>query len=217
MIDGVIFDMDGLMFDSERVWGTLWEPAFSRFGLAVPKGLPDAMRGITGDAALATIRAHAGDGVDASAIFEAFYEIAEERFSQGAEKKPGLDELLAYLAQAGLPLAVASSSPQAIVRANLERAGVRPYFAEVVHGREVAHSKPAPDIFLEAARRLGTKPAHTLVLEDSPAGVRAGAAGGFKTVMVPDTLPPTDELRALATCVCRDLNEVRELLEKGVL
>ena len=71
MIDGVIFDMDGLMFDSERVWGTLWEPAFSRFGLAVPKGLPDAMRGITGDAALATIRAHAGDGVDASAIFEA--------------------------------------------------------------------------------------------------------------------------------------------------
>ena len=183
----------------------------------MPKGLPDAMRGITGDAALATIRAHAGDGVDASAIFEAFYEIAEERFSQGAEKKPGLDELLAYLAQAGLPLAVASSSPQAIVRTNLERAGVRPYFAEVVHGREVAHSKPAPDIFLEAARRLGTKPADTLVLEDSPAGVRAGAAGGFKTVMVPDTLPPTDELRALATCVCRDLNEVRELLEKGAL
>lgn len=217
MIQGVIFDMDGLMFDSERVWGTLWEPAFARFGMAVPDGLPTAMRGITGDAAIATIRAHCGDSVDAEAVFAAFYEIAEERFAQGAEKKRGLDELLAYLAGKGVPLAVASSSPEVIVRTNLEVAGVRPFFAEVVHGREVAHSKPAPDIFLEAARRLGTDPAHTLVLEDSHAGVRAGAAGGFVTVMVPDTVAPTDEIRSLTACVCEDLLEVRDLLEGGKL
>ncbi len=217
MIQSVIFDMDGLMFDSERIWGTLWEPAFARFGLAVPEGLPNAMRGITGDAAIATIKAHCDDTVDAEAVFAAFYEIAEERFSQGVEKKPGLDELLAYLGEREIPCAVASSSPEAIVSTDLELAGVRPCFAEVVHGREVAHSKPAPDIFLEAARRLGADPARTLVLEDSHAGVRAGAAGGFVTVMVPDIVAPTDEIRGLATRVCDDLFEVRDLLERGEL
>lgn len=217
MVEGVIFDMDGLMFDSERVWGTLWEPAFSRFDLEVPEGLPNAMRGITGDAALATIERYAQGAVDPQEVFAAFYEIAEQRFAQGSPKKPGLDELLAYLGEVGLPLAVASSSPEAIVRANLEHAGVRGCFAEVVNGSEVAHSKPAPDIFLEAARRLGVEPSRTLVLEDSHAGVRAGAAGGFIVVMVPDIVAPTDEIRRLATHVCDDLHEVRALLERGGL
>lgn len=83
----------------------------------------------------------------------------------------------------------------------------------MVSGQYVEHSKPASDIFLEAARRLGTNPARTLVLEDSFAGVTAGVAGGFITVMVPDLHQPTDEIRSLATRVCASLHEVRELLQ----
>lgn len=217
MIDGVIFDMDGLMFDSERVWGTLWEPTLAAFDLAVPDGLPEAARGTTGDAALAVIRRLCGPEADAPAIFAEYYRLAGERFAQGVPKKPGLDELLAYLGRRGVPMAVASSSPEALIRNNLRVAGVTECFAAVVCGREVAHSKPAPDIFLEAARRLNVAPARTLVLEDSFPGVRAGAAGGFVTVMVPDTMPPTDEIRSLATRVCASLAEVQALLEADEL
>ncbi len=217
MVKGVIFDMDGLMFDSERVWGTLWGPALAKFGRTVPEGLPGAACGTTGDATIAAIRRFCGDDVDAQGVFREFYRIAAERFAQGAPKKPGLDELLAYLGERGVPLALASSSPRGIIDANLGAAGVAGCFAHIVSGSEVAHSKPAPDIFLEAARRLGTQPAQTLVLEDSFAGVRAGAAGGFVTVMVPDQHQPTDEVRALANRVCASLHEVRALLEAGEL
>ena len=114
-------------------------------------------------------------------------------------------------------MAVASSSPVSIIEGDLRAGEVEVYFDHIVSGQFVEHSKPAPDIFLEAARRLGTDPAHTLVLEDSFAGVRAGAAGGFVTVMVPDLHQPTPEIRALATRVCESLSEVRALFEVGEL
>ena len=217
MVDAVIFDMDGLMFDSERIWGTLWEPTLAKFGRAVPEGLPGAACGTTGDAAIAAIRKYCGDDIDAEAVFHEFYRVAAERFAQGAPKKPGLDELLEYLREQGVPMAVASSSPVGIIEGDLRAADVEGYFAHVVSGQYVEHSKPAPDIFLEAARRLGTDPARTLVLEDSFAGVTAGAAGGFITVMVPDLRQPTPEIRERATRVCTSLHEVRELLVKGEL
>ena len=90
-------------------------------------------------------------------------------------------------------------------------------FAAVVPSSEVAHAKPAPDVFLEAARRLGTEPARTMVLEDSFNGVRAGAAGGFFTVMVPDLARPDDEIRSVASRVCSSLLEVRDLLAQGAM
>lgn len=217
MADAVIFDMDGLMFDSERVWKTLWKPALAEFGRDVPEGLPAAACGTTGDATLAAIRRFCGEDAPAEQIFAAFYRIAGERFAAGVPKKPGLDELLAWLAERGVPMAVASSSPEAMIANNLEKAQVAGYFKAVVSGQHVARSKPAPDIFLEAARRLGSDPARTLVLEDSFPGVRAGAAGGFVTVMVPDQHEPTPEIRALATRVCASLIEVRGLLERGEL
>ena len=217
MVDAVIFDMDGLMFDSERIWGTLWEPTLAAFGREVPEGLPGAACGTTGDAAIAAIRKYCGDDIDAEGVFHEFYRLAAERFAQGAPKKPGLDELLGYLQARGIPMAVASSSPVGIIEADLQAAQVKGFFSHIVSGQQVARSKPAPDIFLEAARRLGTDPARTLVLEDSFAGVTAGAAGGFVTVMVPDLRQPTPEIRERATRVCASLHEVRELLEAGKL
>ena len=100
-------------------------------------------------------------------------------------------------------------------RGNLNNWGLTHYFKALVSGQQVKRSKPDPEIFLLAAEKLGTDPAHTLVLEDSYNGVRAGAAGGFVTVMVPDLLPADDEMRGLYTMECTSLNEVLDKLKTG--
>lgn len=102
-----------------------------------------------------------------------------------------------------------------IIEGHLDHWQLGHYFKAVISGEHLARSKPAPDIFLLAAEKLGTAPAETLVLEDSYNGVRAGAAGGFVTVMVPDLSPATDEMRRLYTCECTSLHEVCKKLEAG--
>ena len=101
--------------------------------------------------------------------------------------------------------------------ASLKNAGVRDYFTCIISGQDVERPKPEPQIFQISAERMGTDPARTLVLEDSLNGVRAGAAGSFITVMVPDMIAPTDEIRQLYTRECMDLLEVRDLLAAGEL
>ena len=128
-----------------------------------------------------------------------------------------LDELLAWLDANHIPMAVASSSRIHVIEGNLNNWGLTHYFKALVSGQQVKHSKPDPEIFLLAAEKLGTDPAHTLVLEDSYNGVRAGAAGGFVTVMVPDLLPADDEMRGLYTMECTSLNEVLAKLKTGEL
>jgi len=216
-IDAVIFDMDGLMLDTEPLWAQQWAPALESFGLAELPGLADAARGTTGDAACAVLRSFYGADLDAEAVFDEYRRLAALRFELPVPKKPGLDELLAWLSQRGIPAAVASSSPEHVIRRNLQNAGIEGSFAHVVPGAQVARSKPAPDIFLEAARRLGVEPGRALVLEDSFPGVRAGAAGGFVTVMVPDIMQPTSEIAGLCTAVLPSLHAVRAALEAGEL
>ena len=172
MIKGVIFDMDGLMFDTERIWATLWRPALATLGLSYKEGLDAAARGTAGDSMRAVLRRFFGPDCDTDAIMEALHQQAETAFQAPPPKKPGLDELIAYLEAQHIPT---------------------------------------------AAKALGTVPAETLVLEDSYNGVRAGARGGFVTVMVPDLAPADDEMRSLYTAECRDLFEVKKLLKAGKL
>jgi HAD superfamily hydrolase (TIGR01509 family) len=215
MFDGVIFDMDGLMVDTEPVWMECWAPALAHFGYDVPPGLADAVRGSAGDNAARLLHEMVSSQLDTKAFWAYFSLLAEKVFAQGVEKKPGLDELLAYLGEQGVPCAVASSSSKEGIERNLRFIGHLDCFQVIVPGSEVPHAKPAPDVFLEAAKRLGTKPARTMVLEDSFNGVRAGAAGGFYTVMVPDLASPNDEIRSVASCVCPSLLKVRDLLAQG--
>ncbi len=217
MIKGVIFDLDGLMFDTERMWAQFWKPALKPFGLEYIDGLDEAARGTAGEAMLAVVRRFYGPDCDAQAIVESLHDVAEEAFKAPAPKKPGLDELLAWLSEQGIPMAVASSSREVLIRTHLKNGNVEQYFKAVVAGDRIKRSKPAPDIFLEAARQLGLAAADCLVLEDSYNGVRAGAAGGFVTVMVPDLLPANDEMRALCTMECKSLIEVLEKLRAGEL
>ena len=216
MIDGVIFDMDGTMFDTERMWATFWEPALAALGLPYREGLAESARGTAGVTTRNVVRQFYGPDCDAEAIVDSLHRVADEVFfSAPVPKKPGLDALLAWLKARHIPMAVASSSREAMIRHNLDVWGLTQDFTAIVSGQHVAHSKPDPEIFLLTARKLGVEPARCLVLEDSYNGVRAGAAGGFVTVMVPDLVPADDEMKQLYTMECASLEEVLEKLKAG--
>ena len=217
MIKGVIFDMDGLMFDTERIWATLWRPALATLGLSYKEGLDAAARGTAGDSMRAVLRRFFGPDCDTDAIMEALHQQAETAFQAPPPKKPGLDELIAYLEAQHIPMVVASSSRMTSILRHLNNWHMADHFQALISGEQFSASKPDPEIFLTAAKALGTVPAETLVLEDSYNGVRAGARGGFVTVMVPDLAPADDEMRSLYTAECKDLREVKKMLEEGKL
>ena len=214
-IRAVLFDMDGLMFDTERMWATFWEPALAALGLEYKEGLAEAERGTAGETSRNIVRQFYGEDCDANAIIDSLHRVADEEFQKPVPKKPGLDELLAWLDANHIPMAVASSSRMASIRHHLDGWGLTHYFKVIVSGEQFSASKPDPEIFLRAAEALGTARDRTLVLEDSYNGVRASAAGGFVTVMVPDMAPANDEMRRLYTAECCDLYEVLEGLQKG--
>lgn len=217
MVQGVIFDMDGLMFDTERMWATLWEPCCKALGLPMPSDeFVVGARGLAGENMLRHIRSYYPQ-IPPEALLNTLNEAGEELFAHGVPVKPGLVELLDYLEQAGIPRIVASSSQPGVILRNLKNTGTAHYFDDIVSGADVTYSKPDPEMFLEAARRLGLPPEHCLVLEDSYNGVRAGAAAHAVTVMVPDLMPSTPEMEGLYTACCKDLFEVKELLERGAL
>ena len=218
MVKGVIFDMDGLMFDTERLWDTLWEPACAALGLPLPADMEKFKaggRGLAGD----NLRRHVAEYIpgDPQKVLDKIWQLGDERFARGVPCKKGLKELLAALEDMGLPRIVASSSPRNMIEMNLQTTGTARYFHDIVCGNEVKLCKPAPDIFLEAARRIKVDIHDCMVLEDSHNGIRAGHASGAETVMVPDLLPVTDEMRSLYDDCCKDLFEVKAKMEQGVL
>lgn len=217
MIQGVLFDMDGLMFDTEPLWGESWAPALALFGLPFKEGLDQAARGTSGDKRMSILRSYYGPDCPAEAVMDAFVRIAHEKFLSPVPKKPGLDELTAWLDEKGIPMAVVSSSEEELIRRNLENGHLTGRFRAIVSGEMVAHSKPDPEAFLLGAKAIGVKPADCLVLEDSHNGIQAGAAGGFVTVMVPDLMPDTPEMQSLYTMKCDSLFEVLDKLKAGEL
>ena len=177
MIKSVIFDMDGLMFDTERIWATLWRPALATLGLSYKEGLDDAVRGTAGDSMRAVLRRFFGPDCDTDAIIEALHQQAETAFQAPPPKKPGLDELIAYLEAQHIPMVVASSSRMASILRHLNNWHMTDHFKALISGEQFSTSKPDPEIFLTAAKALGTVPAETLVLEDSYNGVPGRCPG----------------------------------------
>ncbi len=217
MIQGVLFDMDGLMFDTEPLWGESWAPALALFGLPFKEGLDQSARGAAGENLRAVLRSYYGPDCPADAIITAFDKIAHEKFLAPVPKKPGLDPLLDWLEAKGIPMAVVSSSGESVIRRNLDNWQMTGRFKAIISGEMVTRSKPDPEAFLLGAKAIGVEPASCLVLEDSHNGVRAGAAGGFVTVMVPDLMPDDAEMQSLYTMKCDSLTQVLDKLKAGEL
>ena len=210
----VLFDMDGVIFDSERALRAVW------LELAAEGDLEEMER--TYALCLGVNKARAEE------IFRAAYPALDfARFDAEARRrfalrhgggrlplKPGAREILAALSARGVPLALASSTEGALVRRELDEAGLLGFFDTLVCGDQVRRSKPDPEIFLTAAARLGVEPGRCFVIEDSFNGVRAAAAAGMRPLMVPDLLPPDEEMRRLAEAVLPDLYAVERYLRE---
>lgn len=208
----VIFDMDGLMVNSEPMWGKAWEIALSRQGLELKPGFQKALAGAARPRALEITKEFYGATEAAITAFEDHYDEVRRLFiDDGAPKMPGLDELIALLAKWGIPMAVASSTARPSVDAVLAHAGIAHFFDVIQTGDMGYPSKPAPDIFLAAADALNVRPETAWVLEDSPAGIRAAITGRFVPLMVPNLAQPDAELRERAI-VLDSLLKVRDLL-----
>lgn len=205
---GAIFDMDGVLFDTERIYQQTWHEMAAERGTELGSGFLKAISGTSG--------AHMHQ------VIEQYYRVANgavlaeecrsrirRKLSVHVPVKDGVREILEFFKEKEIPIAVASSSFAKQIEANLQKANLRGYFSEIVSGTEVEHGKPAPDIFLRAASRLGCRPQGCFVFEDSENGVKAGYAAGCTTIMVPDLIEPSSEIRQYCTRICGNLVEAR--------
>ncbi len=206
----VIFDMDGLMLDTEPLAARAWIEAAQALGIAFDSTINDRLIGRSFSDCRTIIGEHHGADYPVDTLMQAWHGAYDDIVRrEGIAFKPGLLELLGWLEGAAIRKAVATSTRRARAQAKLEQTGVLSRFEALVGGDEVARGKPAPDIFLEAAARLAVAPAACMVLEDSEPGVRGALAAGMVPVMVPDLLAPSASLRAIAPLVMPTLHEVR--------
>ena len=201
-----IFDMDGLLLDSERPILDAWMQTAAELGLALsPEALVHAL-GRRAEDARVLFRAAFPDDFPFDQARSRVQALLTARREQGSfALKAGVSSLLARLAALNIPCAVASSTRRAEVERRLESAGLTAYFQALVGGDEVEHGKPAPDIFLLAARRLGVEPARCVVFEDMEHGARGAIAAGMQAVLVPDLKQPEADARALCLSVLTSL------------
>lgn len=196
---GAIFDQDGLLFDTEITYQRAWIEAGRRQGVAVAPELPRRFSGV-GRKLIAEIARAAYPELDVELYCRTAIDLAwGEQLASVPVKKKGLLEMLTFCRAHGIRTAVASSSTLRVVRHNLEAAGVLDFFDAITTGDEVENSKPAPDIFLLAAKKLGLDPRACCVFEDAFSGIRGARAAGCGAVLVPDQSPPTPEIRELCT------------------
>ena len=214
----VLFDMDGVIFDSERAVLAVWREIAAQLSLT---GIDEVFVRCVGVNLRRTreIFLEAYPKLDFEDFDARVRALFLSRYDKGRlPVKPGARELLAALSEEGCALALASSTETDTVRRELEEAGLLRYFDAVVGGDRVKRSKPDPEIFLTACAALGARPEDCFVIEDSFNGIRAAHAGGFRPLMAPDLLPPDAEMREKAEAIVKDLFEAgRYLKSKGFL
>lgn len=206
MIAAAVFDMDGLLLDTERLFYDTFVTACNEQGWDGPWEVFLRSVGRARENIVPMLRDEMGPDFPAETVVERSYVLAEEMLrNDGPPLKAGATEALEAISARGLRAVVATSTDTADARRYLEHTGLLHRFEAVVGGDQVERGKPEPDIFLAAARTLGVDPTSILVFEDSDLGVRAAAAAGMRVVMIPDLIEPTEELRRLAFAVVPSL------------
>ncbi len=212
-VEAVLFDMDGLLLDTEAVYIEAYHAAARTIGTIMPIELCHAMIGVPTRECEAMIQDHFGPAFSVEQFHGHFNQHARLMLDAHVPVKPGAGELLADLAGRGLPLAIATSSRATTVQRHLGRAGLLGHFKAIATRYDVERGKPHPDVYLEAARRLGVAPERCIAFEDSNVGLTAAHAAGTMAIMVPDILPPSPEVLAKCLRVVPDLHAALRLLQ----
>lgn len=215
IVKGAIFDMDGLMFDTERLFFEAFRQKIEpETGLSFPKEQLKRLLGLNHETGVRLFREMFPEANQAECYRMKYDWVAQYIEENGVPIKPGLFDLLNHLREKEIPIAVASSTGSDLVAPYMDRSGVRPYLTAIIGGEMVSRGKPEPDIFLAAAKALGQKPEECLVFEDSENGLLAAAAGGIPCVIVPDLVDPTTRHPGKYLCRLNTLAEAIPLLEE---
>ena len=210
----VVFDMDGVLFDTEKVCMNAWVNVAERLGMQGMRQVFPLCIGRNNADDEQIIKEHYGADFD----YQGFRAQASKEFwdiiaAKGLPEKKGVHELLEYLKNNGWKIGLASSTKRASIQSLLENAGIAQYFSYVIGGEEIVHSKPEPEIYLKACEGLGVDPKETYAIEDSHNGIRSAYSAGMRPIMVPDLLPVTAEMIEKTTVILWDLLEVLEWLK----
>lgn len=213
-IRAIIFDKDGTLHDTEKVYMQAWKAAAAEFG--VPD-IENTVRDCTGTTIPWIAEYWAKKYPDIP--FEDYLPRRQYYYfgilEQGVPVKEGAHEVLSYLKAHGYKVGMATSTPWDTVKDHLERTDMMEYFDTIVTGDMIEHGKPSPDIYLLAAERLGVDPAECIGVEDSMSGVRSIHAAGMRAVMIPDMIQPTPEVETLVWKKLTEISELIPLLEEA--
>ncbi|MBQ4495212.1 MAG: HAD family phosphatase [Selenomonadaceae bacterium] len=214
---GAIFDMDGTLFDTEKLYRQAWLDVAEEFGEERNYELPTAISGTNIGAESHAVIKRFYPNIDAEAYLARVLEEVQACAERNLELMTGVKEILAFFKAAGVRMAVASSAPVEVIKKNVTRANLRDYFEALVGGDKVTNGKPAPDIFLLAAEELKLPASDCYIFEDSFNGIRAAQASGGVAIMIPDQVQPTDEIKKLCAAIFPNLNEAMLAIKEGRL
>lgn len=217
MIKGAIFDMDGLMFDSERLVCNIWQEMMDENGYEYSVDIFKNTIGLRRDKTKEFYISLYGSDFD----YDGFKIKSRERFYERIERdgvpvKKGLFELLDYLKANNIKMAVATSTSAKTAVKVIKKAGVYEYFDSFVCGDDVKNGKPHPEVFLTAAQRIGVAPYECIAFEDSINGIKSAFDANMTTVMVPDFLQPTDEIKGKISFLCNSLDEAIDIFMSAI-
>lgn len=213
MTEAVIFDMDGVLFDTERLGLVLQTRACREAGYEVTESLLMQTLGVSMAAGRGIMLGALGEDFPYEKMIARWTELMYEDMAvNGIPQKPGIRELMEFLKARSIRTALATSNNRSIVENYMRLAGLENQFDAVVCGDMIKHSKPAPDIYLAAAEMLGVRPGNCIGVEDSPNGVKAVRAAGMVCVMVPDLIPFTPELTPYVDHCVPTLKDIIPLL-----
>ena len=195
----VVFDADGTLFDTENLMYEVWVEVGEEMNFPYPGREYLDYVGLNRAAVLELMRSRYGEGFDgADFMVRCVTRLSERIEREGVPLKPGAGEILALLREKNVPVGLATSTHRVRTDRRLELCGLSGYFQAVTTGDEVSHGKPDPEIYLTTCKKLGVDPRHCLAVEDSRNGILSAHAAGMAVAMVPDMIPPTEELNQIA-------------------